>query len=86
MLDNKSRLLVEIISTIIPMDFHFPDLKFSGKNDPLVHIEHFNDMTGVQGLTQAQKCRAFLLTLERPAREWYHMLPRGSIQILSIYV
>ena len=29
----------------------------------------FNDMTGVQGLTLPQRCRAFPLTLEERARE-----------------
>ena len=36
----------------IPRDFRFPDLKYSWKSDLLVHVERFNDMTGVQGLTQ----------------------------------
>ena len=37
-------------------------------------------MTGVQGLTPAQRCRAFPLILEGRAREWYRELPRGSIK------
>ena len=65
---------------VIPRDFRFPDLKYSGRSDPLVNIKRFNDMTGVQGLTPAQRCRVFPLTLEGQAREWYHKLPRGSIK------
>ncbi|XP_052299551.1 uncharacterized protein LOC127903038 [Citrus sinensis] len=80
MLDEESPLSTEIMGTIIPRDFRFPDLKYSGRSDPLVHIERFNDMTGVQGLTSAQRCRAFPLTLEGRAREWYRKLPRGSIK------
>ena len=80
MLDEESPLSIEIMGTIIPKDFRFPDLKYSGRSDPLVHIERFNDMTGVQGLTSAQRCRAFPLTLEGRAREWYRKLPRGSIK------
>ena len=64
MLDEESPLSAEIIGTIILRDFHFPDLKYSGRSDPLVHIEHFNDMTGVHGLTPAQRCKVFPLTLE----------------------
>ena len=45
-----------------------------------MHIERFNDMTGVQGLTPAQRCRVFPLTLEGQAREWYRKLPCGSIR------
>ncbi|XP_024046493.1 uncharacterized protein LOC112100863 [Citrus clementina] len=80
MLDEESPLSIEIMSTIIPRDFRFPDLKYSGRSDPLVHIEHFNDMTGVQGLTPAQRCRVFPLTLEGRALEWYRKLPRGGIK------
>ena len=80
MLDEESPLSAEIMGTVIPRDFRFPDLKYSGRNDPLVHIERFNDMTGIQGLTPAQRCRVFPLTLEGRAREWYCKLPRGSIK------
>ncbi|KAH9782075.1 Integrase catalytic domain-containing protein [Citrus sinensis] len=80
MLDEESPLSAEIMGTVIPRDFRFHDLKYSGRSDPLVHIECFNDMMGVQGLTPAQRCRVFPLTLEGRAREWYHKLPRGSIK------
>ena len=75
MLDEKSSLSAEIMGTVIPRDFRFPDLKYSGRSDPLVHIERFNDITGVQGLTLAQRYRIFSLTLEGRARKWYHKLP-----------
>lgn len=80
MLDSKSPISKEIMSTIIPRDFWFPDLKYFEKSDPLVYIERFNDMTGVQGLTQAQRCRVFPLTLEGRVHGWYRKLPRGSIR------
>lgn len=38
MLDDEYPLLVEIMGTMIPRDFYFSDLKYSGKSDPLVHI------------------------------------------------
>ena len=69
MLDEESPLLAENMGTVIPRDFHFSDLKYSGRSDPLVHIERYNDMTGVQGLTPAQRYRVFPLTLEGQARE-----------------
>ena len=59
--------LEKVMKTVIPWDFWFPDLKYSGTSDPLVHVESFNDMTWVQGLTQAQRYRVFLLTLYRCA-------------------
>ena len=63
MLDEESLLSTEIMGTVIPRDFRFPDLKYSGRSDPLVHIERFN-VTGVQGLTPAQRCRVFPLIVE----------------------
>ena len=80
MLDDKSPLLAEIMGTMILRDFRFPDLKYSGRSGLLMHIEHFNDMIGVQGLALAQRCRVFPLTLEGRARELYRKLPRGSIR------
>ena len=80
MLDEESLLSAEIMSIIIPRDFRFPDLKYSGQSDLLVHIECFNDMTGVQGLTPAQRCRVFSLTLKGRAQEWYRKLPREDIK------
>lgn len=39
MLDNELSLSEEIMSTVIPRDFQFPDLKYLEKSDPLVHVE-----------------------------------------------
>lgn len=52
-LDTKSPISEEIMSTRILWDFRFLDLKYSGKTNPLVHIEHFNNIKVMQGLTQA---------------------------------
>ncbi|KAH9768963.1 putative receptor-like protein kinase [Citrus sinensis] len=56
------------------------DLKYSGRTDPLVHIERFNDIIRVKGLSQAQGCRVFLLSLEGRAHEWYRKLSLRSIK------
>ena len=80
MFDGESTLSAEIMSAVIPRDFLFPDLKYSGRTDSLVHIAHFNDITREHGLSQAQRCRVSSLSLEGRAREWYRKLPRGSIK------
>lgn len=80
MLDGESRLSPEIMSAVIPRDFRFPDLKYPGRTDPLVHIECFNDTIRVQRLSEAQRCRVFPLSLEGRAREWYQKLSWGSIK------
>lgn len=51
MLDNESPLSEDIMSTVILRDFRFSNLKYLGRSDPLVLVERFNDMTGMQGLT-----------------------------------
>ncbi|XP_024039304.1 uncharacterized protein LOC112097943 [Citrus clementina] len=80
MLDRESLLSAKIMSAVIPRDFRLLDLRYSGRTDPLVHIKRFNNITGVQRLSQAQRYRAFPLSLEGRAREWYRKLPRGSIK------
>ncbi|KAH9672846.1 putative LRR receptor-like serine/threonine-protein kinase [Citrus sinensis] len=80
MLDGESPLAAEIMRAVISRDFRLPDLRYSGRTDPLVHIERFNDITGVQELSQSQRCRVFPLSLEGRAREWYRKLPRGNIK------
>lgn len=83
MFDNKSPLLAEIMGTTILKDFYFPNLRYFGRNDPLVHIKRFNDMTDVQGLIQAQRCIAFPLTLEGRVRNWYRKFPREVSKVFS---
>ena len=80
MLDGESPLSAEIMRAVILRDFRLPDLRYSARTDPLVHIERFNDITGVQGLSQAQRYRVLPLSLGGRAREWYRKLPRGSVK------
>ena len=47
MLDGESPFLAEIISAVIQMNFCFPNLKYSRRTDPLVHIERFNNIIRV---------------------------------------
>ena len=47
MMHGESPLSAEIMRAVIPRNFRLPDLRYSGRTDPLVHIECFNDITGV---------------------------------------
>lgn len=76
MLDNESLLLAKIINTMILSDFRFSKLHYFGKSNPLMHIKLFNESVGVQNLTSLLRCRAFPLTLEERARDWFRKLPR----------
>ena len=48
MLDGESPLSTKIMKPVIPREFRLLNLRLSGRTDPLVHIERFNDITGVQ--------------------------------------
>ncbi|XP_052295858.1 uncharacterized protein LOC127901870 [Citrus sinensis] len=49
MLDGESPLAAEIMRrAVIPRDFRLPNLRYSGRTDPLMHIERFNDITGAK--------------------------------------
>ena len=80
MLDGESPLSAEIMRAVILRDFRLSDFRYSGRTNPLVHIERFNDITGVQELSQAQRCRVFPLSLAGRVPEWYKKLPRGSVK------
>ena len=56
-MDGELPLTAEIMKAVIPRDFRLPAFRYSGRIDLLVHIERFNDITGVQELSQAQRCR-----------------------------
>ena len=47
MLDGESPLSAEIMRAVIPRDFRLPYLIYMGRTNLLVHIERFNDITGV---------------------------------------
>ncbi|XP_024041852.1 uncharacterized protein LOC127898847 [Citrus sinensis] len=79
LLDDESPLVREVMVVTLPPKYVVPALVYEGKTDPNHHVEKFNEMTGIQGLNDFQRCHVFPLTIEGQAREWYRRLNKGSI-------
>ncbi|KAL2465044.1 Retrotrans gag domain-containing protein [Abeliophyllum distichum] len=64
----------------IPHEFRVPKITpYTGKGDPLDHVNTYKTEMSLRGATPALKCRAFHLTLSGGAKRWYNKLAAGSI-------
>ncbi|KAL2539197.1 Retrotrans gag domain-containing protein [Abeliophyllum distichum] len=64
----------------IPHEFRVPKITpYTGKGDPLDHVNTYKTEMTLRGATPALKCRAFHLTLSGGAKRWYNKLAAGSI-------
>ncbi|KAL2472201.1 Retrotrans gag domain-containing protein [Abeliophyllum distichum] len=64
----------------IPHEFRVPKITpYTGKGDPLDHVNTYKTEMSLRGATPALKCRAFHLTLLGGAKRWYNKLAAGSI-------
>ncbi|KAK8923701.1 hypothetical protein KSP39_PZI019443 [Platanthera zijinensis] len=64
----------------IPEGFCEPEMSYySGRGDPVHHIQWFEDMVSIRQMSDGFKCRLFAITLREKAREWFHQLPTGSV-------
>ncbi|KAL2497702.1 Uncharacterized protein Adt_23252 [Abeliophyllum distichum] len=64
----------------IPHEFCIPKITpYTGKGDPLDHVNVYKMEKSLRGATPALKCRAFHLTLLGGAKRWYNKLAAGSI-------
>ncbi|KAL2542255.1 Uncharacterized protein Adt_03233 [Abeliophyllum distichum] len=65
----------------IPNEFRVPKITpYTGKGDPLDHVNTYKMEMSLRGATPALKCRAFHLTLSGGAKRWYNKLAAGSIR------
>ncbi|KAL2490876.1 Uncharacterized protein Adt_26504 [Abeliophyllum distichum] len=65
----------------IPNEFRVPKITtYTGKGDPLDHVNTYKTEMSLRGATPALKCRAFHLTLSGGAKRWYNKLAVGSIR------
>ena len=60
LLHNESPLVCEVMAVTLPPKYVVPALVYEGKTNPNHHVEKFNEMTGLQGLSDFQRCRVFL--------------------------
>ncbi|VFQ96748.1 unnamed protein product [Cuscuta campestris] len=57
--------------------------KFTGKEDPNVHLDTFHNAAQMAGCTDAEECLLFFSSLRGRPVEWFNGLPHGRIGIKS---
>ncbi|VFQ96089.1 unnamed protein product [Cuscuta campestris] len=69
-----------IMSCPLPDNFKTPQIKaYNGTTDPQDHLARFGANVVMYAYPEEIKCRCFLATLEGQACEWFHKLPKRSI-------
>ncbi|VFQ76141.1 unnamed protein product [Cuscuta campestris] len=69
-----------IMSCPLPDNFKTPQVKaYNGTTDPQDQLARFRANVVMYAYPEEIKCRCFLATLEGQACEWFHKLPKGSI-------
>ncbi|VFQ90222.1 unnamed protein product [Cuscuta campestris] len=69
-----------VMSCPLPDNFKTPQIKaYNGTTDPQDHLVRFGANVVMYAYPEEIKCRSFLETLEGQACEWFHKLPKGSI-------
>ncbi|VFQ61136.1 unnamed protein product [Cuscuta campestris] len=57
--------------------------RFTGKEDPEIHLDSFNQSATMNGCTDEEKCLLFFQTLRNRATEWFNKLRPGGIDSFS---
>ncbi|VFQ60946.1 unnamed protein product [Cuscuta campestris] len=57
--------------------------RFTGKEDPEIHLDSFNQSATMNDCTDEEKCLLFFQTLRNRATEWFNKLRPGSIDSFS---
>ncbi|RAL43255.1 hypothetical protein DM860_015145 [Cuscuta australis] len=57
--------------------------RFTGKEDPEIHLDSFNQSATMNGCTDEEKCLLFFQTLRNRATKWFNKLRPGSIDSFS---
>ena len=75
----------------LPQKFKFPNMrKYSGTDDPHLHLKQYVTYMKATGLSKAQIIRQFLLSLEGAAIKWYYTLDahirRDWNELCSIFI
>ncbi|KAL2517341.1 Uncharacterized protein Adt_13588 [Abeliophyllum distichum] len=65
----------------VPLQLKFKETtgNFDGTTDPIDHIQTFKARVRLHGWPDAIACRAFFMTLQKDAREWFDTLPPWSV-------
>ncbi|KAL2531700.1 Retrotrans gag domain-containing protein [Abeliophyllum distichum] len=79
--EQEMRTMAASVRQLAQHQFRVPKITpYTGKGDPLDHVNTYKTEMSLRGATPALKCRAFHLTLSGGAKRWYNKLAAGSIR------
>ncbi|VFQ83909.1 unnamed protein product [Cuscuta campestris] len=76
---NESPITDRVHETPFPKKAKLAVPKFTGKEDPEIHVKTLHQSGRMMGLSGDEKCLLFFQTLRGRAAEWFHNLPAGEI-------
>ncbi|VFQ93701.1 unnamed protein product [Cuscuta campestris] len=76
---NESPFTDRVHETPFPKKAKLEVSKFTGKEDPEIHVKTLHQSGRMMGLSGDEKCLLFFETLRGRAAEWFHNLPAGEI-------
>ncbi|VFQ67663.1 unnamed protein product [Cuscuta campestris] len=76
---NESPFTDRVHETPFPKKAKLEVPKFTGKEDPEIHVKTLHQSGRMMGLSGDEKCLLFFQTLCGRAAEWFHNLPAGEI-------
>ncbi|VFQ90199.1 unnamed protein product [Cuscuta campestris] len=76
---NGSPFTNRVHETPFPKKAKLEVPKFTGKEDPEIHVKTLHQSGRMMGLTGDEKCLVFFQTLRGRAAGWFHNLPSGEI-------
>ncbi|VFQ70199.1 unnamed protein product [Cuscuta campestris] len=76
---NESPFTDRVHETPFPKKAKLEVPKFTGKEDPEIHIKTLHQSGRMMGLSGDENCLLFFQTLRGRAAEWFHNLPAGEI-------
>lgn len=77
--ETESPFTDEIRIAMMPERLKLPNSKYDGTGDPVDHLETYRSWMELNSITNAFKCRAFVITLTGVARWWFRTLRPGTV-------
>ncbi|VFR00417.1 unnamed protein product [Cuscuta campestris] len=79
----RSPFTARVHLTPFPRKVKIDAPRFTGKEDPEIHLDSFKQSATMNGCTDEEKCLLFFQTLRNRATEWFNKLRPGSIDSFS---
>ncbi|XP_062080496.1 uncharacterized protein LOC133785261 [Humulus lupulus] len=77
---KRSPFSDQINALIVPPKFKMPTWKvYTGREDPVSHVNNFEIQTDLQGVRDDVRCRIFPTTLSNFSQQWFFKLEPGTI-------